>query len=107
MSYLAVDLGTTNIKAILYGDNLEPLAQRSEKVVYQKRDMRVEFDAEEYFDSLLRLIDGCCSQAYQLLLLLPPSTWWEAVAVPHKNPRGKWNVACAMVISFAAKYNRN
>ena len=64
MSYLAVDLGTTNIKAILYDDNLEPLAQQSERVVYQKQDNRVEFDAEEYFQILLRLIAGCCSQAY-------------------------------------------
>ena len=32
---------------------------------------------------------SCCSQAYQLLLVLLPSTWWAAVAVPHRNPRGK------------------
>ena len=64
MSYLAVDLGTTNIKVILYNDALEPIAQQSAKVGYLKQDNRVEFDVEDYFDSLLRLITVCCAQAY-------------------------------------------
>jgi hypothetical protein len=32
------------------------------------------------------------------LLELKPSTWCAAVAVPHKNPCGKWNVALGMMI---------
>jgi hypothetical protein len=32
--------------------------------------------------------------------LLLPSTWWEAVAQPHRKPRGKWNVADGMVYSL-------
>jgi hypothetical protein len=31
------------------------------------------------------------------LLELNPSTWWAAVAVPHKKPLGKWNVARGMM----------
>ena len=40
---------------------------------------------------------GCCSQAHQLLLVLLPSTWCEAVAVPHKKPRVERKVACAII----------
>src|SRR4051812_15543970 len=30
-----------------------------------------------------------CSQAHQSLFQLPPSVWWAAVAVPHRNRSGK------------------
>src|SRR4051794_25902265 len=33
-------------------------------------------------------LDGLCSHAHQSLFQLPPSTWWAAVAVPHRNPSG-------------------
>src|SRR5687767_7827752 len=31
---------------------------------------------------------GLCSHAHQSLFQLPPSTWWAAVAVPHRKPSG-------------------
>src|SRR5580700_3962622 len=31
---------------------------------------------------------GVCSKAHQSLLVLPPSTWWAAVAVPQVKPSG-------------------
>ena len=34
-------------------------------------------------------VPGACSKAHQSLLVLPPSIWWAAVAVPHRNPSGK------------------
>src|SRR3954454_3191448 len=37
---------------------------------------------------------GLCSHAHQSLFQLPPSTWWAAVAVPHRKPSG--NVISAM-----------
>lgn len=67
MSYLTIDLGTTNTKVILYNDNLKPLSERSAQVFYQKQDIRVEFDAEKYFDSVVRLISECCEEAYDKL----------------------------------------
>ena len=42
---------------------------------------------------------GSCSKAHQSLLTLPPSIWWAAVAVPHRNPSGK---AVGMVGTVAA-----
>jgi hypothetical protein len=36
---------------------------------------------------------SCCSHAHQSLFVLLPSTWWAAVALPHKNPDGKLKVA--------------
>src|SRR5665213_2810913 len=43
---------------------------------------------------------GSCSMTHQSLLTLPPSIWWAAVAVPHRNPSGKliWE---AIASSFA------
>jgi len=32
--------------------------------------------------------------------VLPPSTWWDEVAVPQRNPRGKWMVASLIYGSF-------
>ena len=36
-----------------------------------------------------------CSHAHQSLFQLPPSIWWAAVAVPHRNPSGKAVQTCA------------
>ena len=34
-------------------------------------------------------VPGRCSISQKSLLTLPPSTWWEAVAAPHRKPLGK------------------
>lgn len=64
MSYIAIDLGTTNTKVIVYSDALVPLAEQSAKVVYFKEENRVEFDLDLYIDSLLSLIKNCCEKAF-------------------------------------------
>src|SRR3954470_19423950 len=43
-------------------------------------------------------LDGLCSHAHQSLFQLPPSTWWAAVAVPHRNPSG--NAISAMWVDL-------
>src|SRR5574340_610166 len=35
------------------------------------------------------LVWPSCSHFHHWLLVLLPSTWWSAVAVPHRKPRGK------------------
>ncbi len=64
MGYLAVDLGTTNIKVIAYDADLRPLASESAAVRYEKDGDFVEFDAEAYYGDLLRIIRDCCAKAY-------------------------------------------
>ena len=34
-------------------------------------------------------VPGVCSKAHQSLFTFPPSTWWAAVALPHRKPAGK------------------
>ena len=58
MGYLAVDLGTTNIKAAAYDDALRCVAFRSVPVVYQRDGGGVEFDAEAYADALMSMVAG-------------------------------------------------
>jgi xylulokinase len=55
----AVDVGTTNIKTVLYNDQLQRLASRSEPAVYFRDGARVEFDTEALLETILKLISHC------------------------------------------------
>jgi hypothetical protein len=39
-------------------------------------------------DGSAKTVPGRCSITQKSLLVLLPSTWWAAVAVPHKKPAG-------------------
>lgn len=56
--YIGVDLGSTNIKAAVYDENMKLLGRRSSPVVYIRENGFVEFDAEQYSQELLTLIGG-------------------------------------------------
>ena len=53
-----------------------------------------------------QMAPGNCSKAHQSFPVLLPSTWWDEVAVPHRNPRGKRKVAWAMAHSYVEKTER-
>ena len=55
MQQIGVDLGSTNIKAAVYGDSFELLERLSVPVEYDRTGGKVEFDAEEYVAKLLGL----------------------------------------------------
>lgn len=57
--YLAVDLGSTNLKVIAYNEEFTPLRSHSEPVCYHREGELVEFDAAECFQSLLRGLRLC------------------------------------------------
>lgn len=59
MGIIAIDLGTTNIKAAAYTDDAKPLQLFSEKVTYTSKHHMVTFDPEQYFDIICRLIGKC------------------------------------------------
>ncbi len=59
----AVDLGTTNVKAVLYDGSLTALAVASEPMRYDRQGDRVEFDADEVYDTVIDLIGRCAAQA--------------------------------------------
>ena len=59
----AVDLGSTNIKVVLYDDTLAPLASASRPVRYDRDADRVEFDADEVVDAVIALIGDCARDA--------------------------------------------
>ncbi len=54
--YIGIDLGSTNLKAALYGDDLQMLSQRSCPVNYIRKDNWIEFDLAPYFQDLLMLL---------------------------------------------------
>jgi xylulokinase len=56
MAFLAVDLGSTNIKVALYGDELQRRESLSQPVRYIRENSCIEFDAEEYLDTILEMI---------------------------------------------------
>ncbi|MDO4487538.1 MAG: FGGY family carbohydrate kinase [Eubacteriales bacterium] len=57
MQYIGVDLGSTNIKAAAYGDGIKLINRLSVPVEYDRTDGKVEFDAEEYFEKLVALLN--------------------------------------------------
>lgn len=54
--YIGIDLGTTNIKAALYDEDMHLLGRASAAAEYMRTGDLVEFDADEYFDALIRLL---------------------------------------------------
>jgi sugar (pentulose or hexulose) kinase len=57
----AVDLGTTNIKVVLYDRQLNRLAVAHAAAVYRRRGVEVEFDSETMFRTAVRLVGECAS----------------------------------------------
>lgn len=55
--FIGVDLGSTNIKAAVYNENMELVGAQSLPVTYIRENGFVEFDAEAYFDQLVRLLE--------------------------------------------------
>ena len=60
--FLGIDLGSTNIKAILFDEEMHVCAQQSQPVVYLRENRFVEFDAEAYYRSLQALIASLVAQ---------------------------------------------
>jgi len=56
--YIGVDLGSTNIKAALYSENMELLDRQSRPVSYIRDNGFVEFNAESYFEELCGLLSA-------------------------------------------------
>jgi len=54
--YIGVDLGSTNLKAALYDENLSCFAQKSAPVEYIRQGEFIEFDAKKYLDSLVEIL---------------------------------------------------
>ena len=48
------------------------------------------------------MVSALCSKAHQSLFQLPPSIWWDAVAVPQRKPAGKVSSCVAVVVSDMA-----
>lgn len=55
-AYLGIDLGTTNLKAALYDEELRPIDSESVPVRYVRSDGFVEFDANACFEQLIELL---------------------------------------------------
>lgn len=56
--YLGIDLGSTNIKAVLYDENLNLKDRRSIPVTYIRENGFVEFDAKAYTEELIILLSA-------------------------------------------------
>ena len=52
MSFISIDLGTTNIKVAAYDDQLNELAIESDGVEYFRSGDMVEFDAKSNFSQI-------------------------------------------------------
>ena len=58
--YLGIDLGSTNIKAALYDENMCLTDRRSVPVEYLRSEGKVEFDAKAYCEDLMTLLKDMC-----------------------------------------------
>jgi hypothetical protein len=70
MGYIAIDLGTTNIKVCCYDTDISPLSLKRVKVKYSGTGGIVEFDADEAFtalDWLARLVTHIPNKGEQLV----------------------------------------
>ena len=79
--YIGVDLGSTNIKAALYDENMRLLARESVPVAYIRENGFVEFDAADYCENLVELLaEVMRSQDAKRSRRLPsparPNLWW-------------------------------
>ena len=54
--YIGVDLGSTNIKAAVYDDQMKLVDRQSLPVEYIRDNGFVEFDAQLYFEKLVKLV---------------------------------------------------
>ncbi|WP_053351760.1 FGGY-family carbohydrate kinase [Leucobacter musarum] len=63
MLVYAVDLGTTNLKVVLYDERARQLAVSRRPMDYRRDGSTVEFDPEAVFDTVLALITECARQA--------------------------------------------
>lgn len=54
--YIGVDLGSTNLKVALYDENLTCVAQQSAPVEYIRNGEFIEFDGNEYYTTLTKLL---------------------------------------------------
>ena len=54
--YIGVDLGSTNLKAAIYDSNLSCIGQKSAPVEYIRQNEFIEFDAEQYYNSLVQIL---------------------------------------------------
>lgn len=59
MLVYAVDIGSTNLKTVLFDEQLRLLAVASTPAAYARDGVRVEFDPERLFDTVLDLIGRC------------------------------------------------
>ena len=62
MFVYAVDVGTTNVKVVLYDEHLRRRAIAAKRVHYSRTGDRVEFDASGLFDDVLGLVSECASR---------------------------------------------
>nr|WP_233570635.1 FGGY family carbohydrate kinase [Frigoribacterium sp. PhB24] len=58
-----MDVGTTNLKTVLYDESLRQLASASQAATYDRIGVQVEFDPEGLFRTVLRLIADCARTA--------------------------------------------
>ncbi|GAA1488079.1 FGGY-family carbohydrate kinase [Brachybacterium sacelli] len=59
MRIYAVDVGTTNLKVVLYDEELRRLAAATTPAVYDREGLRVEYDPDRLFRAIVDLIREC------------------------------------------------
>ncbi len=64
MGYIAIDLGTTNIKVCCYNTDISPLSLKRVKVKYIGTGGIVEFNADDYFQLVLQAMKECVAEAF-------------------------------------------
>jgi xylulokinase len=64
MGFIAIDLGTTNIKVGAFDDQLRTLGVESETVTYLREADFVEFDVDKYFEMVIAAVQRCCQGAF-------------------------------------------
>ena len=60
--YIGVDLGSTNLKAALYDENLNCIGQKSVPVTYIRQGEFIEFDAKKYYDDLTGVLSALMAE---------------------------------------------
>ena len=66
--YIGVDLGSTNIKAAIYDQDMKLVDRRSVPVSYIRENGFVEFDAESYCSDLMTLIGVMVKENFLTIL---------------------------------------
>ena len=64
MGYIAIDLGTTNIKVCCYSTDVSPLSLKRVKVEYIGTGGIVEFNADEYYKLVLQAMKESIAEAF-------------------------------------------